>query len=32
MSDIRSKHAENYPRWNQKPNNEKPHLAREDGV
>jgi hypothetical protein len=32
MSDIRSKHQENYPRWNQKPNNEKPHLAREDGV
>ena len=32
MSDIRAKHKENYPRWNQKPNNEKPHLAREDGV
>lgn len=32
MSDIRSKHAANYPRWNQKPANEKPHLAREDGV
>lgn len=32
MSDIRSKHTEVYPRWNQKPTNEKPHLAREDGV
>ena len=32
MSDIRSKHLQNYPRWNQKPNNEKPHLMREDGV
>ncbi len=32
MSDIRSKHAENYPRWNEKPTNEKPHLTREDGV
>jgi hypothetical protein len=32
MSDIRSKHAANYSRWNQKPTNEKPHLAREDGV
>jgi len=32
MSDVRSKHRENYPRWNQKPNSEKPHLARGDGV
>jgi len=32
MSDIRAKHKENYPRWNQKPNNEKPHLVRGDGV
>jgi len=32
MSDIRSKHTANYPRWNQKPTNEKPHLVREDGV
>jgi len=32
MSDIRAKHRENYPRWNQKPDNEKAHLAREDGV
>jgi len=32
MSDIRNKHRENYPRWDKKPANEKPHLAREDGV
>jgi len=32
MTDIRAKHSENYSRWNQKPSNEKPHLARDDGV
>jgi len=32
MADIRSKHTENYPRWNQKPENEKPHLARGDAI
>lgn len=31
MSDIRSKHAQNYSRWNQKPSNEKPHLSPGDG-
>jgi len=29
MTDIRAKHSENYSRWNQKPSNEKPHLARD---
>ena len=32
MANVLSKHAENYPRWNQKAENEKPHLARADAV
>lgn len=32
MSDIRAKHTDVYPRWNQKPVGEKPHLASGDGV
>jgi len=32
MDSIRSKHAENYSRWNQKPEKEKPHLASADAV
>jgi hypothetical protein len=32
MNDIRSKHAEVYPRWNQRPAGERPHLASADGV
>lgn len=32
MSDVRSKHKEVYPRWNQKPAKDKPHLASGDGV
>jgi hypothetical protein len=32
MSDIRAKHTEVYPRWNQKAARDKPHLASGDGV
>ncbi|HYU68968.1 MAG TPA: hypothetical protein VEL09_06510 [Burkholderiales bacterium] len=32
MDSIRSKHAENYSRWNQKSEKEKPHLASADAV